>query len=405
MKAMIVKSFILMALIGSGLYSQEIHGERLVSMDFENADIRTVLRAFADIGGVNIIATKGVQGTVTLKLRNLPWKQALKAVLEINGFSMIEEDNIIKVMTAAEMEDSKKAMKLETRIFNVKFAKADKLEGVISGMLSARGSIKVESRTNSLIVTDIPMVMSRIEDILARVDNPTPQVLVKAKLVEVNYGALRELGVVWRAGNMEDVRTSTHSGAELSVPPPASNAAFYFGKLLSQAQLDLVISTLEDENKANVLSEPSILVADNQEAMILSGKKIPIVTRDFAGNQIIQFFDVALKLTVTPHISPDGKIVMDLHPVISDIAGEAPGAVGPVISSQEAQTKLTVNNGETVVIGGIIKTQSQDVKKGVPLLSSIPIIGNLFKYTKHEVNKTELMIFVTPQIVETTASE
>ena len=405
MKAMIVKSFILMALIGSGLYGQEIQGERLVSMDFENADIRTVLRAFADIGGVNIIATKGVQGTVTLKLRNLPWKQALKAVLEINGFSMIEEDNIIKVMTAAEMEDSKKAMKLETRIFNVKFAKADKLEGVISGMLSSRGSIKVESRTNSLIVTDIPMVMSRIEDILARVDNPTPQVLVKAKLVEVNYGALRELGVVWRAGNMEDVRTSTHSGAELSVPPPASNAAFYFGKLLSQAQLDLVISTLEDENKANVLSEPSILVADNQEAMILSGKKIPIVTRDFAGNQIIQFFDVALKLTVTPHISPDGKIVMDLHPVISDIAGEAPGAVGPVISSQEAQTKLTVNNGETVVIGGIIKTQSQDVKKGVPLLSSIPIIGNLFKYTKHEVNKTELMIFVTPQIVETTASE
>jgi len=167
----------------------------------------------------------------------------------------------------------------------------------------------------------------------------------------------------------------------------------------------MVISTLEDENKANVLSEPSILVADNQEAMILSGKKIPIVTRDFAGNQIIQFFDVALKLTVTPHISPDGKIVMDLHPVISDIAGEAPGAVGPVISSQEAQTKLTVNNGETVVIGGIIKTQSQDIKKGVPLLSSIPIIGNLFKYTKHEVNKTELMIFVTPQIVETTASE
>jgi len=405
MKAMIVKSFILMALIGSGLYGQEIQGERLVSMDFENADIRTVLRAFADIGRVNIVATKGVQGTVTLKLRNLPWKQALKAVLEINGFSMIEEDNIIKVMTAAEMEDSKKAMKLETRIFNVKFAEAEKLEGVISGMLSSRGSIKVESRTNSLIVTDIPMVMSRIEDILARVDNPTPQVLVKAKLVEVNYGALRELGIVWRAGNMEDVRTSTHTGAELSVPPPSSNAAFYFGKLLSQAQLDLVISTLEDENKANVLSEPSILVADNQEAMILSGKKIPIVTRDFAGNQIIQFFDVALKLTVTPHISPDGKIVMDLHPVISDIAGEAPGAVGPVISSQEAQTKLTVNNGETVVIGGIIKTQSQDIKKGVPLLSSIPIIGNLFKYTKHEVNKTELMIFVTPQIVETTASE
>ncbi|MCD6382000.1 MAG: secretin and TonB N-terminal domain-containing protein [Candidatus Hydrothermae bacterium] len=228
---MIVKSFILMALIGSGLYGQEIQGERLVSMDFENADIRTVLRAFADIGGVNIVATKGVQGTVTLKLRNLPWKQALKAVLEINGFSMIEEDNIIKVMTAAEMEDSKKAMKLETRIFSVKFAKAKKLESVISGMLSSRGSIKVESRTNSLIVTDIPMVMSRIEDILARIDNPTPQVLVKAKLVEVNYGALRELGIVWRAGNMEDVRTSTHTGAELSVPPPLFERRF----LLRQA--------------------------------------------------------------------------------------------------------------------------------------------------------------------------
>ncbi len=405
MRSVIFKVIISTAVLLSGLYAVEVNDGRLVSMDFENADIQTVLRAFAEIGGVNIIATKGVQGTVTLKLRNLPWKQALKAVLEINGFAMVEEGNIIKVMTASELENCKKAMELETRIFRIKFANAGKLESVIAGMLSSRGSIKVEPRTNSLIVRDIPIVLSQIEDILARIDNPSPQVLIRAKLVEVNYGAMKELGIVWSTGNLNDVRTSTHLGAELSVPPPSSNATFYFGKLLSNTKIDVLLATLEDQNKANILSEPSILVADNQEAMILSGKKIPIVTRDFAGNQIIQFFDVALKLTARPHISPDGKIVLDLHPEISDIAGEAPGAVGPVISSQEARTKLTVRSGETVVIGGIIKTQTQNIKKGVPLLSSIPIIGNLFRYTKRETNKTELMIFVTPEIVEASVTE
>jgi type IV pilus assembly protein PilQ len=375
-------------------------GERVISLDFEGADIKTVLRAFSEVGGVNIVATKKVEGTVTVKMQNVPWRRAFLTILEANGLAAVEEDGIIRVMTLNELEEMNKSMALETRVFRIKFAKADKLEPVLATMISSRGRIKVETRTNSLVVTDIPSHLDRIGELIEKLDKPTPQVLIQAKMVEVDYSVTRELGINWQAGNLGDPTTTTQVGAEVTAPATSPAGALTFGKILPDVNINAVISALEDMNKADILSQPSILVADNEEALILSGKKIPIVTRDFAGNQIIQFYDVALKLTVTPHISPDGRIMLELHPEISDIAGEAAGAAGPVISSQEAKTKLTANDGETVVIGGIIRDTKEKVKRGVPILSKIPLLGSLFSYTKDKVAKTELMIFVTPKIVE-----
>jgi len=392
------KFFALVLLVGS-LIAQDL-GDRVISLDFEGADIKTVLRAFSEVGGVNIVATKKVEGKLTVRMQNVPWRRALLTILEANGLAAVEEDGIIKVMTLQELEEMNKSMALETRIFRIKYAKADKLEPVLATMISSRGRIKVETRTNSLVITDIPSNLDKVADLIDKLDKPTPQVLIQAKMVELDYTATRELGINWQAGNLNDPRTSTHVGAEVVAPATSPAGALIFGKILPDVNINAILSALEDMNKADILSQPSILVADNEEALILSGKKIPIVTRDFAGNQIIQFYDVALKLTVTPHISPDGKIMMELHPEISDIAGEAAGAAGPVISAQEAKTKLTVNDGETVVIGGIIRDTKEKVRRGIPLLSKIPFLGNFFSYTKDKVTKVELMIFVTPKIVE-----
>jgi len=375
-------------------------GDKLVSLDLEKADIQTVLRGLAEISGVNIVASPSVKGEVTVHIKRVPWRSALEIVLESAGYKWIEENGVIKVMTASELEATRKLKERETRIFKIKYSKASKMEPIVKEILSESGKVKAEEGTNSLVVTDYREKLEEVRDLLIKLDKPTPQVLIKAKLVQVDYGAMRDIGFQWGLGNLSSAKNPTHYSAVLTTPPSGERGAIYFSKLTRDLKIEAIISALEDENRAEILSEPSIIVQDNEEAMILSGKKIPIVTRDFAGNQIIKFYDVALKLTVTPHITPDGKIILDLHPEISDIAGQAPGAVGPVISSQEAKTKLTLKDGESVVIGGIIKTVDENVKEGVPILSKIPLLGWLFSHTQKKKTKSELLIFVTPEIIK-----
>lgn len=396
-----MKNFILLLLFASMLFAQNAR-EKVISVDFEGADIRTVLRAFSELGNVNIVATKDVKGTVTVKMVNVPWKKALKSILDANGLVAVEEEGIIKVMTLKEYNDVLKSTALQTRVIKIKYARADKLEDVITSMITQRGKIKVESRTNSLVITDVPSALDKIEELIKKLDTPTPQVLIQAKMVEVDYEAVRELGINWKIGNVDNPSSVTHGEVEVSAPATTPIFHAYYGKIAKDFNIDATLTALESQNKANILSQPSILVAENQEALILSGKKIPIVTRDFAGNQIIQFYDVALKLTVKPHISPDGKIAMELHPELSDIAGQAAGAAGPIISSQEAKTTLTVDDGETVVIGGIIKSTDESIRTGIPILSRIPILKYIFSYVQKKKRKSELLIFVTPKIVTST---
>jgi len=221
----------------------------------------------------------------------------------------------------------------------------------------------------------------------------------QAKIVEVDVRAARELGIKWRAGNLGFPTVATHAGGNVTVPVGAPSATFVFSTLKSLASIDATLSMLEERRKARILSEPRVAVADNEEAMILSGKKVPVITLDFAGNKIIRFYDVALKLTVTPHINPERQIMMELHPEVSDLSSEATVQGGVIILANEVRTKLMVKEGETAVIGGILRTKESTIRKGVPILSHIPLLGNLFKYTSRSRNKTELIIFITPTIV------
>ncbi len=382
-------------LLAGGLYAER---GKPITLRFKNADIRTVIQTFAELGDVNIVVSENVRGTISLNLKEVPWDDAFKTVLQVHGLGAIEQEGMIGVMTMEEFEERRKMVDLETEVFRIKYADARGVSGVVGKMVSDRGGINVDARTNSLIVTDIPSNMPKLRTLVDTIDTPTPQVMIEAKIVEVDHKILRETGIKWLAGDLDVPTKDTHIGAGLD----ATGAApfnFTFGTLQAGIDIDALISLLESKDKARILSEPKVAVADNEEAMILSGKKIPIITMDIAGNKIIKFYDVALKLIVRPHINPENEIVMELNPVVSDLSSEATVEGGIIILSNEVKTKLRVKDGETAVIGGIIKTRSNTVEKGIPFISSIPLLGRLFKYKSTGSESVEIMIFVTPRII------
>jgi len=370
-----------------------------ISLRFENANIRTVLDAFAELGNVNIVTSERVGGRISLNLKDVPWDQAFRTILEVHGLTAVEREGMIGVTTMEEAEAKKRIIELETKVFRIKYAKADEIKSVIQDMLSERGRSDVDTRTNSLIITDVPTNIPKIKALIDTIDVPTPQVMIQAKIVEVDVRAARELGIKWKAGNLGFPTLATHAGGNVNIPVGTPSATFLFSTLKSIASIDAALSMLEEHRKAKILSEPRVAVADNEEAMILSGKKVPVITLDFAGNQIVKFYDVALKLTVVPHINPDRQIMMELHLEVSDLSGEGTVQGGVIILANEVHTKLMVKEGETAVIGGILRSTEIVTQKGIPMLSSIPLLGNLFKSTSRSRDKTELIVFITPTIV------
>lgn len=371
--------------------------EKTISIDVQNADIRTVLRAFSEVGGVNIVTTPNVSGSVTFSVNNVPWKEAFKSLLDAYSLAYTEQKNIITVMTQDEYAKVRDVSGLEMKVFKIKYLDATDISSVVEGLLSSRGKMKVEPSTNSLVITDLPENLNKIENFLFGMDKPSRQVQIQVKVVEVDYDAARALGVNWvlakdHPSNMVGVRLSN----DASIGGAKTNLSI--GTILNGVSIDNVLQALENESKANIISAPSIMVANNNKAKIVSGKKVPVVTKDISGNTVVQFFDAAIKLEVTPHITPDGNIAMELHPQVSDIAGYSP-AGQPIISNQEVETKLTVKNGETIVLGGVVKETNRHGNAGFPFLRRIPILNLLFSSNEKATSKVELMVFVTPRIV------
>ncbi|MDD2889591.1 MAG: secretin N-terminal domain-containing protein [bacterium] len=387
----------LLTIAGNKIYAAE--RQTLVSLSFENADIRTVLRTFSRLGNVNIVASEKVAGTITIQLAGVPWDRAFQTVLRVHGLTAVEDKDIIGVMTMEESKNQREIMGLETRILRVKYAKASKIESSISSMLTERGKAKTDERSNSLIITDVPEAIYRAEKLINEVDIPTPQVMIEAKIVEIDHKIVDQMGIAWKTGGIiptGDINSSL-AGEVKALTPLAGQVTF--GTMLKDLSIGALITMLETQDKAHILSQPKIAVMDNEEAMILSGKKIPIITLDRAGNKLIEFYDVALKFTVTPHINPDNQIVLELHPEVSDISSEATSDQGIIILAQEAKTTLMVNNNQTAVIGGIIKEKTGKIVSGVPFLCRIPLLGRLFKSVADSKNTTDLIIFVTPTII------
>ena len=377
-----------------------VNNNALVTLNVENANVKDVLRALAQIAGANIVLSKDVSGTVTLSLYKVPWRTALGIVTEAAGLSYQEKDGIITITSKAEYETIKSLAKLQTIVVSLKYAKAKEVQGILEKKLSERGSLEIDKRTNSIIVTDLPDVIKDIKNLIKMVDVPNKQVMISARIVEVDYDAAKQLGINWSIGNVLDTLAKTRAGVSVIAGGEGeSGLLIKFGKVLPTYDINAVLNQLESESKANILSEPKIMVEDNQKAMISSGKMIPVIMRDQAGNPVVTFYDATLKLSVTPHISPNNEITMELEPQVGDIAGILQGSSSPIISLQRAHTVLRVKDGQTVVIGGVLKTRSTVGHQGVPFISKLPVIGSLFGSRATSTEKKEILIFVTPRIV------
>ena len=411
-----------------------------ITIEAKNLDILDALRAIAEVSGLNIIAADNVKGNITLKLENVPWDQALDLILETKGLGMVRYGNIIRVAPLKDIqkeqeeklksiEQRQKLKPLQTRIVPINYAKADDIARQVKTILSDRGMVQVDKRTNSLIIKDVPEKIQEAQVLISSLDTRTPQVLIEARIVEATVGVSRELGIQWGFnynvgpawGNPTGLNfpnTIQVGGAVLGgqIDPVSAtilNTAgaqggaigIKFGSLTDAISLDLLLKSLETQNKIKIISSPRILTMDNQKATIQQGVTIPYppainLATGAAGGAQWQFVEAALRLEVTPHVSPDGTIVLDVkasnnEPNLKVVSGGAPS-----IDKKEAQTKIIVKDGETVVIGGIYKTKESETTNQTPFLAKIPVIGKLFQDRFVEKSRTELLIFLTPRIVK-----
>jgi len=385
-----------------------------MTIDVQNAHVRTVLRSLSEFSGVNIISGPEVDGVVTAHLRNVPWRQALDVILRSHGYGWREEYGMIRVSTldkltkeelelqAAERQKDD-LLPLSTQIMPLSFANADEMRKALKEMMTQRGSIEVEKSNNALVVTDIQRVVDKIATMVDELDRKTKQVEIIAKMVDVDFESSREIGIRWDAIGLTDgARTSGDAIIDALGTDPVG--AMRIGTVQSWGELSFILDALEREQKANIISNPRIVTADNREANILVGKEIPLIVSDEAGNPITELTKVGIILRVTPHVNKDNTVTLDLHPEVSELSSQATVQGGVIISLSEADTRVVVGHGETAVIGGLINEVESDIQRGVPGLMKIPLIGNFFKFQGKTKKKRELIIFVTPKIVDHVAT-
>jgi type IV pilus assembly protein PilQ len=399
-------------------------GTGTFSIDVEGADIRTIVRAVSEFSGRNIVVGKEVKGTVKVALKNVGWQDALRTILRSNGLDYVEEGGILRVDDVGKLQSESvdretaraKAMELrplDTRIIKLNYANAAELSVSLQPSLTRRGSIQVERRTNSLIVSDLDENCAKIEQMAGNLDSTIPQIEITAKLVDVEAEALRDLGIEWNVGPAESEFFTPGSevpfnpfdspehvlGAEHNTPVADPAIRVTYGIFKDWIMLEAQLQMLEQSRKANVISNPRITTVDNREAKILVGQKIPLIVQDVAGNAVSQLQTIGIQLKVTPHLTQDNQIIMDLHPEVSALATRSTVQGGVIINTSEADTRVMVEDGQTAVIGGLIRTDESSVRKGVPIIKDIPLVGMLFRSQNNTRTNRELIIFVTPRLI------
>lgn len=386
-----------------------------MSLDVQNADVRTVFRSIAQFAGVNIVADNNVSGTVTIRALDLPWRGMLEAVCRSASLVVIEDGPVMRVATQRTAQEEalaressarkqEEVLPLETRVLRVRYANAEELQETLGKIVSERGQVEVDARTNTLIVTDIAPRLESLEAMVQRLDTETVQVEIMAKIVDVDATVARQLGITWGASGLQSPGAHASGSLAIGAGEVAGAAAdVQVGFLRSFGEIEARLQALEDERQAEIVSAPRITTVDNRMARILVGKQVPLITQDFAGNAITELKKVGIALEVTPHINADNQITMDLHPEISDLASATSTQGGIIFTTTEAETRVLVGDGETAVIGGLMRHGELTSKRGVPLLKDIPLLGRLFRSSERRVEKRELLIFVTPRIVKSAA--
>ncbi len=398
-----------------------------IALDFFDTDIKNVFRIIREISGKNFAIDKDVTGKVTLTLdKPVPWDQVLDLVLKMNELGMKMEGDIIRVasLTTLKREEDLEAKKLAaaqakkkqedlvTAFLPINYANAQVVaKNLIKPLISPNrasdgASVTVDDRLSMIILTDVPSVIKRAKEIIQRIDLVTPQVTIEARIVEANSAFTRDLGFDWgtvTAGpfNIGDA-TLTLTGLASNLPAtiPSAVVGGTFQKL-SGTPFEILNAQLvasETEGKTNIISAPKVVTLNNTMATIKQGLEVPYLERDSSGNATVKFKNVDLLLEVTPSITPDDRVVMKIFVTKNDVVD--PTADQPALSTNEARTELLVDNGDTIVIGGIVKSTIQYGEKGIPGLRGLGVLGWLFKSQSKSDTKNELLIFITPRILK-----
>lgn len=404
-----------------------------ISINFQDIPVRNVLQLIADYNDFNLVVSDSVSGNLTLRLDGVPWQQVLDIILQVKGLDKRVDGNVVLIAPKAELDAREREIlekarleeelgDLNSEIIKVKFAKASEIAEMINGegaisMLSERGSLSVDERTNALLIRDLKENIDVIREIIGSLDIPVKQVQIEARIVTVNEGNLDELGVRWGYSNTNG---STSIGGSIEdnvfgvVPiddmlnvnlaatsANASTLAFQVAKLGSDMLLDLELSALQRESKAEVISSPRLITTNKKPAYIEQGTEIPYLESSSSGATSVAFKKAVLSLKVTPQITPDNRLVLDLS-----VTQDRPGDIvktgtgeAVAINTQRIGTQVLVENGETVVLGGIFQHSVTDAVDKVPLLGDLPVLGALFRRTYQQMGKSELLIFVTPKVV------
>ena len=435
--AIIVAS--LMMTGGGILFSQEplptdepiVEQPRLIkNLSLTNADIRSVMMYLSAYSDINIVVAPQVDADVTMKLSNVTWRQALTIINDTYGLVGVEENNYIRVVKAEDYYSEKRALEqynaeqatlknLRTRIVGVKYNVAKEISEAVKGLLSTRGSVSVDERTNSLILRDLPENLDRADELITVLDKETKQIKISAQLLEIESKTLREMGLDWQIRSRDgiplidalgDQDITTHqiidywpygnyqqgTTSQMASDPIGD---FYYAKEIFDGDyyLNAALKMAESSNKVKVIAHPEVTTVDNVEAFIQMGQKIPIKQFDPSGNTVITFYDVGIQLRVTPHVTSENRILLNLKPERSSYAYDPNGVI---INTQNAETNVVVDNGQTTVIAGLTSQEELTLRVGLPFLKDIPLLGYLFSYDKKQFQSSDLVIFVTPTIVD-----
>lgn len=408
---------------------------RAISLNFQDIPVRTVLQIIADYNGFNLVTSDSVTGNITLRLDGTPWDQALDIVLKVRGLDKRMDGNILMIAPsdelaareAKELQAQQQVEQLEplmSEFLPINYAKAADIAALLNNkeatLLSARGNVAVDDRTNTLLVKDTATTIENVRRLLRRLDVPVKQVLIESRMVTVKDNVRDEIGLRWGFSDQQNDRawSGNAPGANdlaggtvpalndrwnvnLPVANPAGSIAFHVTKFADGTLLDLELSALEQENKGEIIASPRITTANQKKARIEQGTEIPYLEASSSGATTVTFKKAVLSLEVTPQITPDNKIILDLE-ITQDTRGETVSTGnGPAqaIDTQRIQTQVLVDNGATVVLGGIYQQQMTNTTSKVPVFGDIPYLGNLFKRRNDFNEKTELLIFVTPKIL------
>lgn len=430
-------------------------GERL-SLNFQDIPVRAVLQLIADFTGLNVVVSDSVDGNLTLRLKNVPWDQALDIILKAKGLSKRESGNVMLVAPSEEIAAQEKldleSMQQVTELapirsahFEINFAKVKDLAQLFEGgeegslsLLSPRGSVIMDERTNTLIVKDTENVISEIRRTLDKLDIPVRQVLIESRIVIATDDFKKELGVRFGAtaaqisgndgfsatsGSFPATNTIADSGIDnianggtaapltmpagsdrlnVNLPVVGATGSIAFTVLSGGNLLDLELSALQGEEVGEIVSSPRVVTSDRHEAFIEQGVEVPYLSATSSGATQVEFKKAVLSIKVTPQITPDDRIIMDLS-VNKDAVGQVFANI-PSIDTRQVTTQVLVNNGDTIVLGGIYETESRNQTNKVPVLGDLPLIGGMFRHTAEAIEKQELLIFVTPKILKDSLS-